>query len=212
MKPSTALQKYRHVMREMLVNYKVTNLRVFGSALDNTDHEGSDLDLLVDPLPGATLFDLGGLQADLEETLGVPVDLLTPGDLPLSFRHLVLAQAQPIWIQIVVQITSAICLRPRNLHMAILKGWKIDFLTDKRTQQAVILNIVVMGEAATKLIRDYPELIAQYHQVPWKNIKGMRNRIAHGYFDINLDVVWDTVRDALPPLIETLSAIVGDLG
>ncbi len=96
MKPSVALHKYRHVMREMLVNYKVTNLRVFGSALDKTDHEGSDLDLLVDPLPGATLFDLGSLQADLEETLGVPVDLLTPGDLPLSFRHLVLAQAQSV--------------------------------------------------------------------------------------------------------------------
>lgn len=89
---------------------------------------------------------------------------------------------------------------------------KNDFLADKRTQQAVILNIVVMGEAATKLIRDYPALIEQYPLVPWKNIKGMRNRIAHGYFDINLDVVWDTVRDALPPLIETLSAIVGDLG
>jgi uncharacterized protein len=96
MKPSIALQKYRHVMREMLVNYKVTNLRVFGSVLEKRDLDGSDLDLLVDPLPGATLFDLGGLQAELEETLGVPVDLLTPGDLPISFRQHVLAQAQPI--------------------------------------------------------------------------------------------------------------------
>lgn len=96
MKPSIALQKYRHVMREMLVNYKVTNLRVFGSVLEKRDLDGSDLDLLVDPLPGATLFDLGGLQAELEETLGVPVDLLTPGDLPISFRQHVVAQAQPI--------------------------------------------------------------------------------------------------------------------
>ena len=96
MKPSAALHMYRHVMREMLVNYKVTNLRVFGSVLDETDVEGSDLDLLVDPIPGTTLFDLGGLQAELEETLGVPVDLLTPGDLPLKFRQQVLAQAQPI--------------------------------------------------------------------------------------------------------------------
>jgi predicted nucleotidyltransferase len=96
MKPSIALDKYRHVIREMMVDYKVTNMRVFGSVLEKTDHEGSDLDLLVDTLPGATLFDLGGLQADLEETLGVPVDLLTPGDLPIKFRHLILAQAQPI--------------------------------------------------------------------------------------------------------------------
>jgi predicted nucleotidyltransferase len=49
----------------------------------------------VDTLPGATLFDLGGLQVELEELLGVPVDLLTPGDLPLKFRDRVFAQATP---------------------------------------------------------------------------------------------------------------------
>ena len=102
-------------------------------------------------------------------------------------------------------------LEAAQLAYSYIEGLdKTDFLTDKRTQQAVILNIVVMGEAATKLIRDYPTLIEKYHQVPWKSIKGMRNRIAHGYFDINLDVVWDTVRDALPPLIETLNAIAND--
>jgi predicted nucleotidyltransferase len=58
--------------------------------------EGSDLDLLVDALPGATLFDLGGLQVELEALLGICVDLLTPSDLPASFRAQVLAQAQPV--------------------------------------------------------------------------------------------------------------------
>ena len=56
-----------------------------------TDQEGSDLDLLVDAPPGTTLFDLGGLQVELEDLLGVNVDLLTPGDLPLKFRDKVLA-------------------------------------------------------------------------------------------------------------------------
>jgi predicted nucleotidyltransferase len=69
---------------------------VFGSALLGTDKDGSDLDLLVDALPGATLFDLGGLQIELEDLLGVSVDLLTPGDLPLRFREQVLAQARPV--------------------------------------------------------------------------------------------------------------------
>jgi uncharacterized protein with HEPN domain len=58
---------------------------------------------------------------------------------------------------------------------------KEDFLADKRTQQAVILNIVVIGEAATKLARDYPEFIEQHPDIRWKSMKGMRNRIAHGY-------------------------------
>ena len=64
--------------------------------LHGTDKEGSDLDLLVDALPGATLFDLGGLQMELERLLGVPVDLLTPGDLPLPLRQKILAEAQPV--------------------------------------------------------------------------------------------------------------------
>jgi predicted nucleotidyltransferase len=52
--------------------------------------------LLVDALPGATLFDLGGLQDELETLLGLHVDLLTPGDLPLKFRAKVLAEARPV--------------------------------------------------------------------------------------------------------------------
>ena len=59
------------------------------------DEEGSDLDILVDALPGATLFDLGALQVELEDLLGVPVDLLTPGDLPPKLRETILADAQP---------------------------------------------------------------------------------------------------------------------
>jgi predicted nucleotidyltransferase len=53
---------------------------VFGSAIRGTDEDGSDLDLLVDALPGATLFDLGGLQCELESLLGVHVDLLINGN------------------------------------------------------------------------------------------------------------------------------------
>ncbi|NCC04486.1 MAG: nucleotidyltransferase [Proteobacteria bacterium] len=75
---------------------KACNARVFGSVLRGEDHEGSDLDFLVDPLPRASLFNLGGLQVDLEELLGVPVDLATPGDLPEKFRNLVLKEARKI--------------------------------------------------------------------------------------------------------------------
>jgi uncharacterized protein len=69
---------------------------VFGSCVRGQDTEGSDLDLLVDALPGATLFDLGGLQQTLEEMLGVRVDLVTPADLPPRVRAAVLAEAQPV--------------------------------------------------------------------------------------------------------------------
>ena len=61
-----------------------------------TDRDGSDLDLLVDALHGATLFDLGGLPDELESLPGIHVDLLTPADLPPKFRAKVLAEARPV--------------------------------------------------------------------------------------------------------------------
>lgn len=96
MKPSTALDLKRAAVREVVGRFHTSNPRVFGSVLLGTDKDGSDLDLLVDALPGANLFDLGGLQVELEDLLGVNVDLLTPGDLPLKFRAQVLAEARPV--------------------------------------------------------------------------------------------------------------------
>jgi predicted nucleotidyltransferase len=96
MRPSVVLDMKRSAVREAVGRFRTTNPRVFGSVLHGTDRDGSDLDLLVDALPGATLLDLGGLQDDLESLLGVHVDVLTPGDLPPKFRAKVLAEAQPI--------------------------------------------------------------------------------------------------------------------
>src|SRR5260221_9879634 len=96
LKPSAALERHRDEIRAMVPRFRTANPRVFGSVLHGTDRDDSDLDLLVDALPGATLFDLGGLQAELEELLGVSVDLVTPGDLPPKFRQRVLPDARPV--------------------------------------------------------------------------------------------------------------------
>lgn len=96
MKPSIALDLHRHAVAELTGRFRVANPRIFGSVLHERDSDGSDLDLLVDALPGTTLFDLGGLQVALEDLLGVPVDLLTPGDLPTAFREQVLSEARPL--------------------------------------------------------------------------------------------------------------------
>ena len=96
MRPSQALALRRAEVLALTAKSKAVNMRVFGSARNGADTDGSDLDLIVDPLPGATLFDLGGLQVALEELLGVRVDLLTPGDLPRAFRERVLRDAVPV--------------------------------------------------------------------------------------------------------------------
>lgn len=84
---------------------------------------------------------------------------------------------------------------------------KEDFALDKRTQNAVIMSLIVIGEAASKVMDKYPHFAELHVGLPWRSMRGMRNRIAHGYFDINLDVVWDTVGTALPNLLDQLSTI-----
>ena len=66
---------------------------------------------------------------------------------------------------------------------------------------------MVIGEAATKLADEYPEFVSKFPQIEWKSMRGMRNRLAHGYFDINLDIVWETVQQALPELESRLRKI-----
>ena len=87
---------------------------------------------------------------------------------------------------------------------------KEGFLGDRRTQRAVVMSLVIVGEAATKLMDQYPDFTAAHPQVPWRSMRGMRNRIAHGYFDINLEVVWETLQTALPALLRQLPPAAPD--
>jgi uncharacterized protein len=96
MRPSIALDQNREAVRALVARYRVTNPRVFGSTARNEDREGSDLDLLVDAPPGTTLFDLGGLQYELERLLGLPVDVRTPQDISERFRDRVLESARAL--------------------------------------------------------------------------------------------------------------------
>lgn len=96
MKPSSALGPNASAIRATIAPFRVGNPRVFASVLHGTDTEGSDLDLLVDPRPETTLFDLGGLPAALEALPGVPVAVRSPRDLPAGFRDAVLREARPL--------------------------------------------------------------------------------------------------------------------
>lgn len=96
MKPTTSPALKRGAVRQAAERFRTVNPRVFGSVVHGDDADGSDLGPLVGPLPGTTLFDLDGLQVELEALLGVPVDLLMRGDFPIKFRAQVLAEARPV--------------------------------------------------------------------------------------------------------------------
>jgi uncharacterized protein len=96
MKPSEALAIHRTALRQLLGRYGFTHPRIFGSVLTKTDTEESDLDLLVEPVRGTTLFTLAGLEDEAQQLTGVRVSVLTPGFLSPKFRDTVLQQAQPL--------------------------------------------------------------------------------------------------------------------
>lgn len=96
MKPSQALESHRATIRRVVESHRACNARVFGSVVHGDDTENSDLDILIDPTPETTLFDIGAIRHELLQLLGVPVDVLTPKALPEKFRATVLAEAVPV--------------------------------------------------------------------------------------------------------------------
>jgi uncharacterized protein with HEPN domain len=82
------------------------------------------------------------------------------------------------------------------------------FEHDLRTQKAVEMSLVILGEAASRVLEHHADFAANHPQLPWREMRGMRNRMAHGYFEINLDVVWSTVQTALPNLLSQLEQVM----
>lgn len=168
MRPSAVLDMKRIAVREAVGRFRTANPRVFGSVLHGTDRDGSDIDLLVDALPGATLFDLGGLQDELESLLGVHVgsaDTRRPaaeipgqgargGSAGLSEHRL------PDYLDHMQQAATDACSFVEGLA-------KEDFLEDKRTQQAGIMNLIIIGEAVTKVMDGYAEFAQAHGQVQY---------------------------------------------
>lgn len=96
MKPSEALHSHRAAIRSVVEAHRARNARVFGSVARGQDTDASDLDILIDPTPETTLFDIGAIRLELRQLLGVPVDVLTPDALPDGIRTSVLAEARPV--------------------------------------------------------------------------------------------------------------------
>ncbi|MCY3701295.1 MAG: DUF86 domain-containing protein [Rhodospirillales bacterium] len=80
-----------------------------------------------------------------------------------------------------------------------------DLNDDRQLVLALVKDIEIVGEAATQVTKPARQ---QLPDIPWERIVGMRNRLVHAYFDINLDIVWETVRGDLPELISLLDSAI----
>jgi uncharacterized protein with HEPN domain len=82
-----------------------------------------------------------------------------------------------------------------------------DFDQNEMLQLALIRLVEIIGEAASRITDDYKQ---QHPQLPWGPMAGMRNRLIHAYFDINDEVLWETLTDSIPALIPQLENLLGE--
>lgn len=86
-----------------------------------------------------------------------------------------------------------------------------EFFADTMVQDAVIRNVEIAGEAANNLLEAAPDIGARYPSIPFVQIRGMRNRVAHGYFAVSLPMIWDTVQEDIPELRQQIAKVLGEL-
>jgi len=85
----------------------------------------------------------------------------------------------------------------------------VQFNADEKTVFAVVRALEILGEAAKKI----PRAVRHRHpNVPWREIAGMRDKLVHEYFGVNLDVVWKTVQEDLPQIKGSLEAVLREIG
>jgi len=82
------------------------------------------------------------------------------------------------------------------------------FELDARTQDAVIRSIEIVGEAANKTRMADPTFTAGAPHIPWDAMYGMRNRIVHDYFEVDIEIVWQTVQQDLPALRKQIKELL----
>ncbi len=84
------------------------------------------------------------------------------------------------------------------------------FQEDQRSQDAVVRNIEIIGEAATKIQKLAPDFVAGHGELPWAQMRAMRNLVIHEYFFLDLKIVWSTVKDDLPQLKKMIDGLLAE--
>jgi uncharacterized protein with HEPN domain len=84
------------------------------------------------------------------------------------------------------------------------------FRQSQRDQDAVIRNIEIIGEAARQIQQQVPEFVTAHPEFPWIEMRGMRNKMIHDYFDVDVDVVWNTVKGNLPQLKQQIDDLLNE--
>ena len=84
---------------------------------------------------------------------------------------------------------------------------EVEFLDSSLVQDAVIRNIEIIGEASSNILRVDPGFAAQHEHIPWLVMYAMRNRVAHGYYTFDVEIIWKTIQADLPALRKDIAEV-----
>jgi uncharacterized protein len=192
----TLVQEQRARIVDFLAARGARNVRLFGSLARGEDDPQSDIDLLVelegDRSPGMELMMVLGLSEELSELLATRVDVVTIRVLRPELTEVALAEAVPLWPAARTSAPATSSGRSRLIREHLAGG---EF--DRKTSDAILYNLVVIGEAAARIGEDTR---ARAPDIPWTSIVGLRNLVTHEYFRVDLDIVEDIVATSLGPL------------
>ena len=87
-----------------------------------------------------------------------------------------------------------------NIHEYTAGFTRETFLSDRKTQDAVLRNLEVIGEASNNVVKHHSAFAVTHADVPWRVAYEMRNALSHGYFTVDHTIVWQTIQSDLPPL------------
>lgn len=205
---------------EVAARHGARNIRVFGSIARGEATSGSDIDLLVDMEPDRKSPALENMSKELAELLGCRVDVATEEDLRPRVRQRVLEEAIPLTAapssSRPVKDLSRM-RRDRDRLLDIMEAIEIvqkytpreESLEEYPIQMVVVHNVQIIGEAASKLSKQFR---LQHADIPWPEIVSMRNRIVHGYFEVDMKQIKQVVQSDLPELQSKIQNILNSLG
>ena len=95
--------------------------------------------------------------------------------------------------------------REAEACLAFIEGLDREaYLSNGLVQHATAMAVIVIGQAVGDLQRTCPDFAVAHPEIPWRDIVGMRNRIAHGYYALDFEVIWDTIHTSIPELLSAL--------
>lgn len=201
------INEIRAMLRPVFEAAPVYRAILFGSYAKGSQTDKSDIDIVIDSQGELLNMDFYGVLEDITNQLGKRVDLFEITELKKQRRHAICSGEGG---NCLIWPPSRIILQKIRTYIddvsQYIDGFSFEvFMADKKTLSACAFSVSQIGELAKEISGDTQE---KHVNIPWKSIRGMRNKIVHDYENIDLAVLWGTITKSLPELAKQIDGVL----